>query len=135
MRSGTTLHADDSRITFWGADGLSDRMGELDSIRPMGTDQSNSSVVIDETVALKLYRRIEPGVNPELEILRFLTERQFPHVAALDGYVAYEGRPLETTFALLQRYVPSRGDGWQLALNTIESDPTGCRRAPPGWAR
>ncbi len=123
MRSGTTLEFDDSRITFWGADDLVDRTDELDSIRPMGADQSNSSVVIGESVALKLYRRIEPGVNPELEILRFLTERGFEHVAALEGYVAYEGRPLETTLALLQRYVPSRGDGWQLALDTIESDP------------
>jgi trehalose synthase-fused probable maltokinase len=123
MRSGTTLHFGDSRIVFWGANGLADRTGELSSIRPMGTEQSNSSVVIDDTVALKLYRRIEPGVNPELEILRFLTERDFPHVAVLEGYIAYEGRPLETTLALLQRYVPSHGDGWQLALDTIESDP------------
>jgi maltokinase len=123
MRSGTTLHFGDSRMTFWGANGLADRTGELGSIRPMGIDQSNSSVIIDESVALKFFRRIEPGVNPELEILRFLTEREFPHVAALEGYVAYEGRPLETTLALLQRYVPSRGDAWQLALDTIESDP------------
>jgi maltokinase len=123
MRSGTTLHFDDSRMTFWGANGLADRTGELRSIRPMGIDQSNSSVIIDESVALKFYRRIEPGVNPELEALRFLTEREFPHVAALEGYVAYEGRPLETTLALLQRYIPSRGDAWQLALDTIESDP------------
>ena len=123
MRSGTTLELDESRIVFRGADDLVNRTDELDSIRPMGADQSNSSVVIGESVALKLYRRIEPGVNPELEILRFLTERNFAHVAALEGYVAYEGRPLETTLALLQRYVPSRGDGWQLALDTIESDP------------
>ena len=123
MRSGTTLTFDGCRIACWAAEGLSDRLGDLASIRPMGADQSNSSVVIDEAVALKLYRRIEPGVSPELEILRFLTERGFEHVAALEGYVAYEGRPLETTLALLQRFVPSRGDGWQLALDTIASDP------------
>jgi maltokinase len=123
MRDGTTLAQDESRITCWSAEGLSERLGDLTSIRPMGVEQSNSSVVVDEAVALKLYRRIEPGVSPELEILRFLTERGFEHVAALEGYVAYEGRPLETTLALLQRYVPSRGDGWQLALDTIESEP------------
>ena len=77
-----------------------DRAGELASIRPMGAEQSNSSVVLDERLALKLYRRIEPGVNPELEILRFLTERGFEHIAALEGYAAYTGRPLETTLAL-----------------------------------
>jgi predicted trehalose synthase len=121
--AGTTLTSGESRIVFWGAEGLAERTRGLGATRPMGADQSNSSVVLDETVALKLYRRIEPGVNPELEILRFLTDRDFPHVAALEGYVAYEGRPLETTLALLQRFVPSQGDGWQLALETIESEP------------
>ena len=89
----------------------------------MGAEQSNSSVVLDERLALKLYRRIEPGVNPELELLRFLTERGFEHIAALEGYAAYTGRPLETTLALLQQFVPSHGDGWKLALDTIASEP------------
>ena len=75
MRAGATLRRDDAAIAFWGADGLADRAGELASIRPMGAEQSNSSVVLDERLALKLYRRIEPGVNPELELLRFLTDR------------------------------------------------------------
>ena len=123
MRSNASLRLEDARITFWGAEGLADRAGELGSIRPMGAEQTNTSVVLDEALALKLYRRIEPGVNPELEILRFLTERRFQHVAALEGFASYEGRPLETTLAILQRFVPSRGDGWQLALDTLESDP------------
>ena len=62
-------------------------------------------------------------MNPELELLRFLTERGFEHIAALEGYAAYTGRPLETTLALLQHFVPSRGDGWTLALDTIASEP------------
>ncbi|HWG56702.1 MAG TPA: hypothetical protein VNT58_09310 [Gaiellaceae bacterium] len=123
MRGGQTLRVEDAALTFWGADGLAERFGEIGEIRPMGAEQSNSSVVIDEALALKLYRRIEPGVNPELELLRYLTERGFEHVAALEGYAAYEGRPLEATLAILQQYVPSRGDGWKLALDTIESDP------------
>ena len=125
MRSGATLRLDNAAIVFWGADGLTERAGELSEVRPMGAEQSNSSVVIDERLALKLYRRIEPGVNPELELLRFLTDRGFEHVAALEGYAAYEGRPLETTLAILQRYIPSHGDGWELALDTIVE--------APGW--
>ena len=123
MCGGSSIGVDESRITFFGAEGLSDRTRGVESVRPMGAEQSNSSIVFDDAVALKLYRRIEPGVNPELEILRFLTERGFEHVAALEGYVAYEGRPLETTLALLQRFVPSRGDVWQLALDTIGVEP------------
>ena len=131
MRSGARLRLDEATIVFWGAEGLSDRAGELASIRPMGVEQSNSSMVLDERLALKLYRRLEPGVNPELEVLRFLTDRGFEHVPALEGYAAYEGRPLETTLALLQRFVPSHGDGWQLALDTLGSEPEWL----PGHAR
>ena len=123
MRSGASIRLEDAAIVFWGAERLTERAGELADVRPMGVEQSNSSVVLDESLALKLYRRIEPGVNPELELLRFLTERDFPHVATLEGFVAYEGRPLETTLAILQEFVPSHGDGWELALHTIESDP------------
>ena len=93
------------------------------TVRPMGAEQSNSSLVLDEQLALKFYRRIEPGLNPELEVLRFLTYRKFPHVAALEGYVTYEGRPLEATLAILQRFVPSHGDAWELALETLGTDP------------
>ena len=123
MRAGTTLRLDHAAIVFWGAEGLAERYGELGEIRPMGAEQSNSSVVIDESLALKLYRRVEAGVNPELELLRFLTDRGFEHIAALEGYAAYEGRPLETTLAIMQRFVPSHGDGWELALRTLERDP------------
>ena len=95
----------------------------VETVRPMGAEQSNSSLVLDERLALKLYRRIEPGMNPELELLRFLTDRGFPHIAALEGYISYEGRPLEATLAILQRFVPSEGDAWELALDTLGSDP------------
>ena len=52
-------------------------------VRPMGAEQSNTTVVIDERVALKAFRRLEPGKNPELEMLRFLAARAFPNIAAL----------------------------------------------------
>jgi maltokinase len=123
MRACATLHLEDAAIRFWGAEGLTERAGELGEIRPMGAEQSNSSVVIDEALALKLYRRVEAGVNPELELLRFLTDRDFEHIAALEGYAAYEGRPLETTLAIMQRFVPAHGDGWELALDTLVEDP------------
>jgi trehalose synthase-fused probable maltokinase len=93
----------------------------VESIRPMGAEQSNSSLVLDESIALKLYRRIEPGMNPELEVLRFLTARDFPHVASLRGYVSYQGRPLEATLAILQEFVPSHGDGWVLTRESLAS--------------
>ena len=51
----------------------------------MGREQSNTSLVFDDDLVLKVYRRIEAGVNPELELLRFLTDRGFPSIASLEG--------------------------------------------------
>ena len=123
MRTGATLETPEATIIFRST---GDLPAEVETARPMGSEQSNSSLVLDERYALKLYRRIAPGMNPELEMLRFLTERGFEHTAALEGYVAYEGRPLEATLALLQEFVPAKGDGWDLALDSLE-------RGEPDW--
>jgi maltokinase len=119
MRGDVTLQLQQANVCFHGGDDLP----EPTTLRPMGVEQSNSSVVLDEELVLKLYRRIEPGMNPELEILRFLTERAFEHIAALEGYASYEGRPLEATLAILQRFVPAHGDGWTLALEKLAAEP------------
>jgi maltokinase len=93
----------------------------LENVRPMGVEQSNTSLVFDEEVVLKAYRRVEAGVNPELEVLRFLTETGFPSIPALEGWIAYIGTPLEATLAIAQNFVPSQGDGWELALSALEA--------------
>ena len=51
-------------------------------MRRLGVEQSNTSVVFGDRLILKVYRRLEAGLNPELELLRFLTERGFPNIAA-----------------------------------------------------
>lgn len=116
IRADATLETGEAVVAFRAGAELP---AAVETVRPMGSEQSNSSLVLDERYALKFYRRLEPGVNPELEILRFLTEQGFEHIAALEGHVTYEGRPFEATLALLQEYVPSVGDGWTLALDTL----------------
>jgi maltose alpha-D-glucosyltransferase/alpha-amylase len=84
-------------------------------------EQSNNSVIFGERLMLKVFRRLEEGVNPELEVGRFLTEEtNFPHVAPLAGSLEYRrgtGEPV--TIAILQGYVPNQGDAWQFTLNTL----------------
>ena len=59
----------------------------------MGAEQSNTSVVLDERLALKVFRRIEPGINPELEMLRFLDRPRLPqHRARSTGWYDVRGR-------------------------------------------
>jgi trehalose synthase-fused probable maltokinase len=88
--------------------------------RPIGAEQSNTSVVLDERLVLKVYRKLEAGTNPELELLHFLTQAHFRHVPALRGWVTHAGEPMEATLAILQDFVRGKGDGWQLALAALE---------------
>jgi maltokinase len=95
----------------------------LGSARVISTEQSNTSVVFDEALILKVYRRLEAGINPELELLRFLTAAEFPNVPPLHGWYAYTGRPIDATLGILQRYVTGAEDGWKLALDSLALDP------------
>ena len=119
VRTDSTLESREATIVFRPTGELPP---ELDEVRPMGAEQSNSSLVLDERYVLKFYRRIVPGMNPELEVLRFLSERGFEHTPALVGYIAYEGRPLEATLATVQEFVLAKGDGWQLTRETLTGD-------------
>jgi trehalose synthase-fused probable maltokinase len=96
---------------------------EVAEVRPMGAEQSNSSVVLDERLVLKAYRRLGAGPNPELEILRFLTERDFPHVAALRGWYGHSGRLIDATLGIVQDFLAGATDGWDLALADLREDP------------
>ena len=84
-------------------------------------EQSNNSVIFGERLMLKVFRRLEEGVNPELEVGRFLTEKaEFPNVAPLAGSLEYrrpQGEPV--TMAIIQAYVPNQGDAWQHTLTTV----------------
>lgn len=92
---------------------------------PVGRPQAQSSntvVTLGERLFLKGYRRIRPGVNPELEVGRFLTEvARFPNCVPVAGaieYTAADGTPM--TLALLQAYVANQGDGWSYTLAYLE---------------
>jgi len=86
------------------------------------SQSSNTIVNIADRLFLKGYRRLRPGVNPEVEIGSFLTEvAHFPHCAPVAGaieHVAGDGVP--TTLAMLQGYVANQGDGWTYTLAYLE---------------
>jgi maltokinase len=126
MRQGQTLTNEDGRLEFRTVEGsvLGFEMSDLVQARPMGVEQSNTSVVFEDEHVLKLYRRLEPGINPELELLRFLTERGFAAIAALEGWAAYVGKPMDATLAILQQFVRGEGDGWELSLAALRSGET-----------
>src|SRR5881394_4508401 len=87
----------------------------------LGIEQSNSSMLFDNKFFLKLYRKIEDGVNPDVEITRFLTERtEFPNVPAFVGALEYRRAKAEpTVVCLLQRAIANEGNVWPLTVDAL----------------
>jgi maltokinase len=85
--------------------------------RPIGSDQSNTTLVAGERLALKLYRRLEPGPHPDIELGRYLTEQ-----AGLDAVPAYAGclHWGEYGIAMLQAYVPDAEEGWRWGSRAVQ---------------
>jgi maltokinase len=119
MRSGLTLQGAEGLVEFAPIEGFAGLGRELLEARAVGAEQSNTSVVFDDELILKVFRRLEPGINPELEMLRFLTEHGFPNIAPLGGYYTYSGGPLGATLGILQQFVADGRDGWDLGLDEV----------------
>jgi maltose alpha-D-glucosyltransferase/alpha-amylase len=85
------------------------------------TEQTNTSIVYGHSFCLKLYRRLEEGVNPEAEMGRFLTESvRFDGIAPLIGTLTYHRVAAEPVdIALLQGYIPNHGDAWTFTLDEV----------------
>jgi maltokinase len=122
MRANARLETEHAVSEFHWVEDTRDP-GPSAPVRPMGAEQSNSSLVFDEALALKLYRRVEAGINPELELLRFLTERGFESVPALAGWYEYTGRLMEATLGVMQEFLVDARDGWELALEELATAP------------
>jgi maltokinase len=125
MRSGSVETVEEGTLRFRWAASAGAELGGTVEVRPVGVEQSNSSIVFGEALILKAFRRVEPGVNPELELLRFLSERGFPNIAPLAGWYEYEGRFIDATLGILQEYLAGAHDGWELALSEVGADPDG----------
>ncbi|HSJ50971.1 MAG TPA: maltose alpha-D-glucosyltransferase [Actinomycetota bacterium] len=92
---------------------------ELGEPRPLLAEQSNTSVVFGDRLVLKLYRRIEQGLNPDLELGRFLTDRAgFEHIAPVAGGLELRRGPGQpTTIGIIHGFVPNEGDAWSYATD------------------
>ncbi|WP_028062302.1 maltokinase N-terminal cap-like domain-containing protein [Solirubrobacter soli] len=127
MRSNSEFQVGQDEFIFrWAPNATADTAPAAPvDVRPVGVEQSNSSIVFGDELILKAFRKIEPGVNPELELLRFLSAHGFPHIASLAGWYEVEGRLIDATLGILQEFLLGFRDGWELALDELVSDPEG----------
>jgi maltokinase len=122
LRLRGELGTSDGVIEFCSPEGSALLGGHVE-VRPVELEQSNSSVIVDDALIVKVYRRLEAGTNPELEMLRFLGAHKYAHAPRLEGWWSYSGPSLGTTLGIVQELVPDAVDGWTLALAELGDRP------------
>jgi maltose alpha-D-glucosyltransferase/alpha-amylase len=125
-----------SALPFAGSKGL---VGAIDGqpARPGHGEQSNTSLVFGDQLVLKMFRRFDPGPNPEVEVGRHLTESaRFDHAAPTRGALEVSMGGRTAAFAVLHGYVPNLGDAWSHTLTALSLvyEQVAARRAELGGA-
>jgi len=90
----------------------------LDSLVLTG-EQSNTSLVFGESAILKVFRRVSPGPNPDLEVASALAQLGSSHIAEPFGWVETRVDGATTVLAILSRYLRAASDGWSLAATSV----------------
>jgi maltokinase len=91
---------------------------EADSL-VMSGEQSNTSLIFDDTAILKVFRRLQPGINPDVEVMDKLTRLGATHVPRLFGHVTADLPDGTTSLAMLQEFMTTASDGWQQATHSV----------------
>jgi len=114
LRNSLTLEENGVRLEFKPTSRLSDKpTKQPEHIRAVETEQSNSTALVDNDYVVKVYRKLESGINPEIEIGRFLTEvAGFANTPALLGSVELVEGDKKSAVAIVHAFVANQGDAW-----------------------
>ena len=138
MREGRRIETDDGEISFTGSEALGELALDADApVRRMSTEPGGTSAMIGSSAVVKIYRRLRRGVQPEIEIGRFLGRTGFKNSPPLLGsaeYVDKHGERMALAAAFAN--VPNQGDGWTVVVNALdrELEEASLARQPSGEA-
>ncbi|MDQ3984924.1 MAG: hypothetical protein M3280_00255, partial [Actinomycetota bacterium] len=109
------------------------------SVKPIKAEQTHSSFVLDGRIIVKLFRSLEPGPNPDLELNRLLTNEGFEGVPSQVGEISYEGaiggRTVEIDLAIAQLFIGRAKDGFNYMLEGARSFLGSASGSPAGRMR
>ncbi|MBA5983203.1 putative maltokinase [Pseudomonas sp. MD195_PC81_125] len=122
MHSSTVLNSEQGEIRFAPTPQLEKLgLGAESEVRYLSAEQSNSSVVIGNSLVLKLIRKVASGVHPELEMSAYLTEAGFENISPLLGSVIRRDAQGEDNLLMIaQGYLSNQGDAWEWTQNNLE---------------
>jgi maltose alpha-D-glucosyltransferase/alpha-amylase len=94
-------------------------------LRRISAEQSNSSLIVGDGMIMKLIRRVMPGINPEVEMVRYLTEQNYANTPPLLGEIQrYAADGTRYSMVVLQEFIPNQGDGWEFTLGYLTTNPS-----------
>jgi maltose alpha-D-glucosyltransferase / alpha-amylase len=116
VHAGSTIETEGWRLEFFSVgDFAQSALPAIEDVRAVSTEQSNTTVLVGHDYVVKLFRRIEPGVNPEIEVGRFLTEMAgFANMPPLLGAVEMVEGQSRSAVAVIHRFIENQGDAWSL---------------------
>jgi maltose alpha-D-glucosyltransferase / alpha-amylase len=82
-------------------------------------EQSNTSIMYGQELFFKLFRKLDDGLNPDLELARQLVKKGFEHTPEVTGELHYRTGERTATLGVMKRYVPNEGDAWSYTLDTL----------------
>jgi maltose alpha-D-glucosyltransferase/alpha-amylase len=123
MSRRRVLKGDDGQLEAFSTHALrAMRANGEDTLQPTigRAEQSNSAILFGDKFFLKFFRRLENGINPDLEVGRFLTEKEFPNIAPLAGALEYaRDNGDRLALGILNAYLPAARDAWEFTLDTL----------------
>lgn len=99
-------------------------MPEILSVRRISAEQSNSSLILGNAIIMKIIRRVMLGINPEVEMVRYLTEHGYANTPPLLGEISrhIDGAPPQSMI-VVQKFIANQGDAWEYTLNYLKTSP------------
>jgi maltose alpha-D-glucosyltransferase / alpha-amylase len=122
LRNQLTVEENGTRLEFRPTSKFSDRpVRTPDHVRAVETEQSNSTALVDSDYVVKLYRKLESGISPEIEMGRFLTEvAGFANTPALLGSVELVEGDKTSAIAIVHAFVANQGDAWTVTAAYLD---------------
>ncbi|HET8855392.1 MAG TPA: maltose alpha-D-glucosyltransferase, partial [Salinimicrobium sp.] len=122
LKAGKKLHSPSGNLIFYSGSESIETVSEKLHSKILNAEQSNTSLIFDNRYFLKLYRKLDNTINPDLEITRYLSEKtDFKNSPQFVGAIEFSsGRNNTTVLAMMQDLIPNQGDAWDYTKDSLK---------------
>jgi maltose alpha-D-glucosyltransferase/alpha-amylase len=122
LRQRATFEEGELQLAYYPTERLASIAEEpISNVRAVQTEQSNSTALVDDKFVVKIYRKLDNGINPEVEVGRFLTDVVgFANTPSLLGSVELSGPDIQAAVAIVHAFVGNQGDAWTVSSAALD---------------